>query len=81
MRLEAAWFQGVLFSLLYRQCADTIKDKAIIAIKRRNSKNQIKQKTSHSHGSLDIRTLQTGNELPYYKQIDLLVETRQAVAW
>ena len=44
MRLEAAWFQGVLFSLLYRQCADTIKGKAIIAIKRGNSKTKSSKK-------------------------------------
>ena len=39
LRLEAAWFQGVLFSLLYWQCADTIKDKVIGDFKRGNSKN------------------------------------------
>ena len=28
VRLEAAWFQGILFFLLYLQRADIIKDKA-----------------------------------------------------
>lgn len=50
--LETAWSQGVLFSLLYQQCADTIKDKVIVAIKRGNSKNRIlrknSKKTTHS---------------------------------
>ena len=56
VRLEAAWFQGVLFSLLYRQGADTIKNKEIVAIKHINRKNRIQQKnskkTSHSTSHL-----------------------------
>ena len=31
VRLEETGFQGVLFSLIYRQCVDTIKVKGIIA--------------------------------------------------
>lgn len=31
VRLEEVWFQGVLFFLIYRQCADIIKGKDIIA--------------------------------------------------
>ena len=40
VRSEVVWFQGVLFFLLYRQCADTIKGRELLPLSTETAKTK-----------------------------------------